>query len=71
MELPSFSNVLAGAKLLPISLMAPKTLAYMAALLPCGHGNISWHQLEGWNPISDTAGDISANRHSWEGISYS
>lgn len=71
MGLPSYSNVLAGAKLLSSSLMAPKTLAYMGVQLLCGHGNTSWHQLEGSNPTSAVAGNTSATRHSKEGISYS
>lgn len=71
MGLPSFSNVLAGGKLLSSSLMALKTLTYIGVQLPCGHGNTPRHQLEGLNPTGDAGGDISANRYSWEGISYS
>lgn len=49
MGLPSYSNVLVGAKLLSSSLMAPKTFTYMGVQLPCGHGNTPLHQLEGSN----------------------
>lgn len=67
---PNFPNVLVGAKLLSSFLIAPKALIYIGVQIPCGHGNVPWHQLEGSNPAGDTGGDTSANRNSWEGISY-